>query len=221
MSVSVQEDLRALFAKSTVTADDAAVAKLAQLLVLLQQWNRAVNLTAVKDLHDMAVLHILDSAVISPLIGSLRCKDGAVPVNIADVGTGAGFPGLVLAVLNPDKQFTLIDSVGKKLAFVRAAATALKLANVRIVQGRVEELHFDTGFDLIVSRAFAPLERMVRWCLPLLSERGLFVAMKSHLEDEEVRAVPSEVHIERIEPLSVPTLQALRQAVVLSRTAAV
>lgn len=181
-----------------------------KLIELLAYWNKSLNLTAIRDEKEMALLHIMDSAVVSPLLGDARL--------IADVGTGAGFPGLVLALLNPDKEFTLVDSIAKKLAFVTTAATQLNLTNVKIVQARVEQLESDEGFEVIVSRAFAPLERMVNWCLPLLKPEGRFIAMKAHLTKEELSAVPSTVRTAKIESLQVPGLDALRQAVILTRT---
>lgn len=181
-----------------------------KLIELLSFWNKSLNLTAIKDKKEMALLHIMDSAVVSPLLGDARV--------IADVGTGAGFPGLVLSILNPDKEFTLVDSIAKKLAFVTTAATQLNLANVKIVQARVEQLESEEGFEVIVSRAFAPLQRMVNWCLPLLKPEGRFIAMKAHLTEEELSAVPATVRIDKIESLQVPSLDALRQAVILART---
>ncbi len=200
--------LQQLFARTELAVSPGQIEHFAVLIEMLEQWNRRLNLTAVRDPRQMALLHILDSAVISPLLPPA--------VDIADVGTGAGFPGLVLAELNPDKNFTLIDSIAKKLSFVAAAANELKLANVRIVQARVEQLAAGDGFDVIVSRAFAPLGRMVDWCLPLLRPTGRFIAMKSHLSAEELEAVPDTVRLERVVTLSVPELGALRQAVILT-----
>ncbi len=181
--------------------------KLLQLVEMLSVWNARLNLTAVRTREEMIVLHILDSAVISPL---LEGED------IADVGTGAGFPGLVLAILNPDRQFTLIDSVGKKLSFVTAAITSLKLKNVKVMLSRVEKIRNRT-FDEVVSRAFAPLGRMATWCLPILGEEGRMLAMKANLSEEELKDLPPGVKIKEIRHLTVPMLDATRQAVFLVR----
>ena len=158
-SAYLSEKIKELLLKTEVSFDDEKVQKLADLVVLLCTWNKALNLTSIKDPDDMVVLHILDSAVISPLL---------IGKNIADVGTGAGFPGLVLAILNPDKHFTLIDSVAKKLSFVKSASVALKLENVTLINDRCENIKPQVPFDCIVSRAFAPLGRMVEWCKYLL-----------------------------------------------------
>ena len=210
----VRTELRAylvkLFSQTSIALSAENAERFTRLIELLVHWNKALNLTAIKDEKEMALLHILDSAVLSPLLLPAEKR-------IADVGTGAGFPGLVLAALNPDKDFTLIDSVGKKLSFVQSAALELRLSNVKIIHGRVEQIKADPGFAVIVSRAFAPLERMAGWCLPLLAPQGRFIAMKAHLSPEELKAVPPTVKIDRIETLQVPTLAALRQAVVLTR----
>ena len=172
--------IKELLFKTAVVFDDEKVQKLAELVILLCKWNKALNLTSIKDPDDMVVLHILDSAVISPLLTGK---------NIADVGTGAGFPGLVLAILNPDKHFTLIDSVAKKLSFVKSASVQLKLENVTLINDRCENIKSLVPFDCIVSRAFAPLGRMVEWCIHLLDDKGIFIAMKANLEDSEIKEI--------------------------------
>ena len=197
-----------LLKQTEVKFDTQQVSKLAALVVLLKKWSNALNLTAIRDEKDIITLHILDSAVLSPLL---------LGKNIADVGTGAGFPGLVVAILNEDRHFTLIDSVAKKLSFVRTACIELGISNVDIINNRCENIVVDTPFDCIVSRAFAPLNRMVNWCLPLLSDNGSFIAMKANLTDEEIKAVPDSVKIEKIERLHVPNLDAMRQAVFITK----
>lgn len=188
-----------------IKADQETVNRLVTLIDLLASWNQKLNLTAIKDPNEMVVLHILDSAALSPLLP-------ATISTVADVGTGAGFPGLVLATLNPNLKFTLIDSIAKKLSFVRMAALKMGLENVEIVNKRVEEIK-DQKFDLVVSRAFAPLGRMCNWCLPILKEQGLMIAMKANLTEQEYKDVPHSVKIEEIVDLFVPMLDAKRQAV--------
>ena len=156
----------------------------------------------------MVLLHILDSAVVSPLI-----KDRGN--NIADVGTGAGFPGLVLAILNPDKHFTLIDSIAKKLSFVRTAMVSLNLNNISIINDRCENIKPDKKFDCILSRAFAPLCKIIEWCKDLISDEGVFLAMKANLEHDELDQIDKNTTIEEIIELKVPSLDAKRQAVVM------
>lgn len=203
--------LMSLFGQTSLSITDEQLEKLTIILEMLNTWNSALNLTAIRDVKQMAVLHILDSAVAAPVVASVEGVK-----HVADVGTGAGFPGLVLAVLHPELNFTLIDSVGKKLSFVRQVSARLKLSNVEMINKRCEEIEHEP-FDCIVSRAFAPIERMVSWCLPLLKDDGRFVAMKANLEQEELDAIPSSVQIERIEELHVPECYAKRQAVVLKK----
>ena len=202
--------IKDLMSKTEVVYTEEQLDKLATLVCLLSQWNNALNLTAIRDPKQMVVKHILDSAVVSPLIQN---KGN----NIADVGTGAGFPGLVLAILNPQIHFTLIDSIAKKLSFVRTAMVSLKLQNVTIINDRCENIKPENKFDCILSRAFAPLDKIVNWCKDLIKNDGVFVAMKSHLEEKEINDVPSTVKIEEIIPLQVPTLDAVRNAVILKK----
>lgn len=201
-----ENKLQQLLAQADIACSDEQIEKLVILLELLCKWNTSLNLTAIRDPKQMLILHIMDSAVISPLI----CGK-----NIADVGTGPGFPGLVLAILNPEKHFTLIDSIAKKLSFVRTAMVSLQLKNITIINERCENIQCDEKFDCIVSRAFAPLARFVEWCLPLIDEKGIFIAMKANLEEKELKDVPDSVKIDKIISLHVPELQATRQAVMM------
>ena len=189
-----------LISQTDISCSQDQLDKMATLVVLLEKWNKALNLTAIRDPMQMVVLHILDSAVVSPLIKNRGD-------NIADVGTGAGFPGLVLAILNPDKHFTLIDSIAKKLSFVRTAMVSLNLNNISIIN--------DKKFDCILSRAFAPLCKIIEWCKDLISDEGVFLAMKANLEHDELDQIDKNTTIEEIIELKVPSLDAKRQAVVM------
>ena len=199
--------LQELFEPNGARVSPEQLGQLVSLVKLLTDWNTTLNLTAIRDLDDILVLHIMDSAVISPL---LRGE------NIADVGTGAGFPGLVLAILEPGRRFTLIDSVAKKLSFVRTAMVELRIMNVSIVNGRCENLRPEPLFDTVVSRAFAPLDRFVSLCTRLIAPAGLFIAMKANLDESELKDIPKSVKIESIISLKVPGLSAKRQAVLLA-----
>lgn len=201
-------NIKNLIKKTEIECSEEQYDKLATLVELLAKWNNALNLTAIREIDKMVVLHILDSAVVSPLISD-KGK------NIADVGTGAGFPGLVLAILNPQKHFTLIDSVAKKLSFVRTAMVSLELKNVTIINDRCENIKVEQKFDCILSRAFAPLCKIIEWCENLIDDNGLFVAMKANLEEGELNELPENAEILENIPLSVPGLDAKRQAVVM------
>ena len=201
-------NIKNLMKKTEIECSEEQYDKLATLVELLAKWNNALNLTAIREIDKMVVLHILDSAVVSPLISD-KGK------NIADVGTGAGFPGLVLAILNPDKKFTLIDSIAKKLSFVRTAMTSLGLKNVTIINDRCENIVPEEKFECILSRAFAPLCKIVEWCENLIAESGVFICMKANLEDNELNDLPKNAQIESIIDLRVPSLDANRKAVIL------
>lgn len=201
-----------LLEQAKIQVSSEQLQKLTTIVEMLNHWNTALNLTAIKDPKQMVLLHIVDSAVLVPVLNDV--VEAHQVSNVADVGTGAGFPGLVLAIMRPDLQFTLIDSVGKKLSFVRQVVAKLQLQNVELINKRCEEIT-DHSFDCIVSRAFAPIERMVSWCLPLLGDSGRFIAMKANLEQDEIQAIPETVKIEHNIQLHVPTLDAVRCAVIL------
>ncbi len=208
---ALEHDLRSLLAQHEKAEirnlDNDTIGRLLSLTALLMKWNQSLNLTAIRKESEILRLHIMDSASISPyLIGD----------SIADVGTGAGFPGLVLAALNPERNFTLIDSVSKKLSFVRMAMVELGLKNVILINDRCEKIQ-NLQFDCIVSRAFAPLERMVSWCLHLLKEDGTFIAMKAKLDKSELNEIPTAVKLLKVETLCVPGVDAQRRAVFLTR----
>ncbi|MGH8323309.1 MAG: 16S rRNA (guanine(527)-N(7))-methyltransferase RsmG [Steroidobacteraceae bacterium] len=189
-----------------LTERDAA--RLQRLLDELERWNRTYNLTAITKREEMLTHHLLDSlAIHGDLCGSA----------VADVGTGAGFPGLPLAVLNPERRFTLIDSAGKKIRFVAHAAHALGLTNVEGVHARAESLHPRKPFDTVVTRAFAPLPEMLEKVLPLCGPQTRVLAMKGKWPREEVAAIPPGWRLESSRDLLVPGLDEARCALVLAR----
>lgn len=177
---------------------------LARYVELLSHWNQAFNLTAVREPAEMVTRHILDSAVLAPFIA-------AGPV--ADVGTGAGLPGIVLAVLLPDVSFTLLDSNGKKARFCRQAVTDLGLGNVAVTQARVEGYRPTERFVTVVSRAFASLADFASTTRHLVIEGGAFLAMKGAYPHDELKALPAGVHVRGVHPLEVPGLEAERHVV--------
>lgn len=189
-----------------LTERDAA--RLLQLLDELERWNRTYNLTAITRREDMVTHHLLDSlAVQSDLHGS----------TIADVGTGAGFPGLPLAVLNPERRFTLIDSAGKKIRFVNHAAHTLGLTNVEGVHARVEAMRPERPFDTVVTRAFAALPDMLENVAPLCGTQTRVLAMKGKWPADEVASLPPNWRVETSRELTVPRLDEARCVIVLTR----
>lgn len=182
--------------------------RLEDYLGLLVKWNAAYNLTAVRDPAQMRVQHLADcAAVIEPL----RRQLGGVarPVRILDVGSGGGLPGVVLAAAEPAWDVTCVDTVGKKAAFVRQVAGELSLPNLHAEHARVEALRA-RPFDLITSRAFASLADFAGLTRPLLAPGGVWMAMKGKRPDDEIAALPADVEVVRVEPLSVPGLDAER-----------
>jgi len=172
-------------------------------LTLLQKWNRAYNLTAIKNRDDMITRHVLDSLAIAPFIQGK---------NLLDVGAGAGLPGVPLAINNPDLQVVLLDSNGKKVRFMQEVKRALKLDNIEVIESRVEQYHPVSLFDTITSRAFSDLNQMLNWTNHLLDPHGIWVAMKGRYPEAELQAVklPFKVH-----DYTVPGLEGERCCVII------
>lgn len=172
-----------------------------QLLTYLQEfhkWNRAYNLSAVRDIDAMLDRHLLDS------LSVLAHVQARTPRRLIDVGTGGGLPGIPLAIALPDCQITLLDSNGKKTRFLFHIKTLLKLDNVSVENRRVEQFRPDQPFDIVISRAFASLADMVSGCEHLLSSEGLFMAMKGVYPEAELAEVEDRVELVQSHPLQVP-----------------
>lgn len=194
-----------------VALDAAQAAQLSRLLDELARWNKTYNLTAVTARHEMITHHLLDSLSVAPhLHGGL----------IADVGTGAGFPGLPLAVVQPQRRFTLLDSNGKKVRFVAHAARTLGLGNVEALQARAGEWTPPQAFDTVVARAFAPLPELVAQVAALCGPDTRVLAMKGRRDPAERAGLPAGWRIEADLDLEVPGLGAERHLLVLRPPAA-
>lgn len=163
---------------------------------LLMKWNKAYNLTAVRDPNEMIERHLLDS------LSVLKYFKDESP--ILDVGTGAGLPGIPLAIALPETQVTLLDCNSKKTRFLVQVVAELSLKNVQVTHERVERLSPITPFKVITSRAFASLEDMVNGCEHLLAKEGRFLAMKGRVPEEELAALPEHIHCLSTYPLFVP-----------------
>ena len=212
LSAALAAGLRAL----GLALDAAAQRRLLEYLALLQRWNAAINLTALREPAQMLTHHLLDSlAVLTPLRRELAARglDGAA--RILDVGTGAGLPGVVLAIAEPDWQVTCVDAVAKKAAFVTQAAALLGLPNLRAQHARVQGL--EGPFDVVTARAFAALADFVTWSRRALVPGGLWMAMKGRVPQDEIAALPDWVEVFHVEPLVVPGLDAERCLVWLRR----
>jgi 16S rRNA (guanine527-N7)-methyltransferase len=185
-------------------ADDQ-VEKLLDYLALLNKWNSVYNLTSVRDPMQMVTLHLLDSLAAVPAFAGAK--------NVLDVGAGGGLPGMVLAISRPDMKVSMIDTVHKKTAFLNQVKAELGLSNVTVYTKRVEQLEVKTKFDVITSRAFADLSDFVNWSGHLLEEGGRFIALKGTAPEDERERLPEPWKVQKLEPLTVPGLEAERHLV--------
>lgn len=199
------ENLNRLLAKTEIKLTDHQKSQLVGFVQLLDKWNKAYNLTSVRNLEEMLVKHIMDSLVVSPYLQG-NC--------FIDVGTGPGLPGIPLAIANPDKQFVLLDSLGKRITFIKNALRELGIANVVPVQSRVEEFT-ERQFDGVLSRAFASLYDMLNWCYHLPNENGKFYALKGVYDETEVQQIKRPVELLDVITLNVPELVGERHLVLL------
>ena len=187
-----------------LTPNPRQQALLLDYLGLLARWNKAYNLTAVRDEAAMVTRHLLDSLAIAPHIRGRR---------LIDVGTGAGLPGIPLAILFPEREFHLLDSNGKKTRFLFQVKTALRLDNMVVHQARVGSFVSTEPFDVVLSRAFASLGDMVDGCRHLLAPDGRFLAMKGAYPTDELEAVSTQYELKAVYPLAVPGLAEQRHLV--------
>jgi len=188
---------------------EATQAALITYVELLDKWNKAYNLTAIRDPKEMIPLHILDSLAISPYLYGSR---------LIDVGTGPGLPGIPLALAHPDKQFVLLDSNGKKTRFLTQVQLTLGLKNITIIQARAEAYKPDQLFDSVISRAFASLTDMLKMTYHLCAPTGRFLAMKGQYPESEINSLPPDFKVESVHALTIPGITAQRHLVVIEKS---
>ena len=193
-----------------VALSDSQAAQLLAYMALLNKWNKAYNLTAVRDPDEMVSRHLLDSLSVLPFVGAGRWLD---------VGSGGGMPGVILAIMLPDNEFTLLDSNGKKTRFVTQVKMELGLDNLQVVNSRVEAFSPDLSFDGIVSRAFSSLADFTHLTRHLSTVETQWLAMKGLYPDEELQLLPEDFRVQRSVELSVPGSVASRHLLILQRTA--
>ena len=179
-----------------------------EIIERLVKWNKAYNLTAIRDPKQMVILHLFDSLSIAPLLGTGR---------LLDVGTGPGFPGIPLAILEPEREYVLLDSNGKKTRYLKQLVHEMKLKQVTVLDSRVEQWQPERPFDVIVSRAFASLQKMTDLTDHLLAEDGVWQAMKGENPVQEQASLPKNIQLVSVEPVSVPQLNAERHLVTLKK----
>ncbi len=198
--------LSRLLDEAGISLTDHQKTQLVAYVDMLNKWNKAYNLTSVRDPNEMLVRHILDSIVVAPHLQGER---------FIDVGTGPGLPGIPLSIVRPECQFTLLDSLGKRVRFLKQVQHELKLENITPVQSRVEAFPAEPPFDGVISRAFASLNDMVSWCHHLPAEQGRFYALKGVMPEEEIAQLPAGYSVESAIKLKVPQLEGERHLVII------
>ena len=208
-SLKENPEARLLAGLVALGLDPALSAPLLAYLGQLVRWNEAYNLTAIRDPAEMVTRHLLDSLAVLPLVHG----------RVIDVGSGAGVPGLPLAIANPALQVTVLDSNGKKARFLRHAQRTLALANVEVAEARAESHAPARPFDTVISRAFGSLAEFLEATGHLAAAGGTWVAMKGKLDAREAAAIPARFEIKETRRLSVPGLAEDRHAIVIAARA--
>jgi len=214
-----EQELRVGLKALQLDLGDAQVGQLLDYQDLIGKWTKVYNLTAVRDPAEMMTHHLLDSlAAVLPLRLYLQKAGLGQGARLLDVGSGAGLPGVVIAICCPQVAVTCVDTVAKKAAFIKQAALALKLPNLSGLHARVETI--TTPFDVICSRAFASLADFTNWSADALAPQGAWMAMKGKHPAEEIAALPTSAEVFHVEQLQVPGLNAERCIVWMREKAA-
>jgi 16S rRNA (guanine527-N7)-methyltransferase len=208
---SLEKKLSDGLASLNIALPKDAQEKLIAYVRLIEKWNKVHNLTAVRELDKMITLHVLDSLTVLPFV--------AMKNNLLDVGSGAGLPGIPLAIARPDLRVTMLDSNHKKTAFLTQAKTELGLVNCEVINERVELWQTVKKFDAVISRAYSDLREFVDQAGHLLTRDGQMLAMKGVYPHEEILKLPTTFTVEKVAELHVPELDAKRHLVVLKQNA--
>jgi len=204
MTRSLELALREGLQQLPLTISDQQISQLLDYMSLLEKWNSAYNLTSIREPEKMLRLHLLDSLSIAPFVKGER---------IIDLGTGPGLPGIPLSIVYPERQFTLMDSNGKKTRFLFQVRNVLGLKNVTEIQSRVENYQPETPFDGVTSRAFTSLQQMVEKCAHLVGGGGRFYAMKGQYPTEELSALSKHYNVVASHQLQVPGVDGERHLI--------
>ena len=194
--------------KLGLSLTDQQIDALLGYLQLMHKWNKAYNLTSVRDPKEMLHKHILDSLAVAPYIQAKR---------YIDVGTGPGLPGIPLSIVCPSAHFTCLDSLGKRVRFMKQVAYELKLENVNPIQSRVEQHTPERLYDGVLSRAFASLSDMLTWCEHLIDSSGEFLALKGQYPQDELSDIPDNIALVSTHKLEVPYVVGERNLIVLKK----
>lgn len=178
--------------------------QLINFVLLIHKWNKAYNLTSVRDPQQMLIKHIIDSIVVAPYLTKSR---------YIDVGTGPGLPGIPLSIMHPDKHFVLLDSLGKRVRFMKQAGFEMGLTNIEPVQSRVEQYQSDLPLDGVLSRAFASIKDMLHWCQHLVDSKGEFLALKGQYPEQEIALLPEGFEVVESVELDIPALDGDRHLI--------
>jgi 16S rRNA (guanine527-N7)-methyltransferase len=206
--MSTADQLKSGLMALGLTLDLDTQQRLLDYIALIEKWNRAYNLTAIREPEKMVSHHLLDSLAVAL---HLRAK------RLLDVGSGAGLPGIPLALANPDTHVTLLDSNHKKAAFLNQAVMELKLKNAEVCSERVESWQTQNRFDVIISRAFSDMGEFVRLTRHLLAPGGMFAAMKGLHPYEEIAKLPPDCKVRQVLPLAIPGLEGARHLVLIGQ----
>jgi 16S rRNA (guanine527-N7)-methyltransferase len=205
---AIMNQLESALLELEIALPAAATAQLISYLELIAKWNRVYNLTAIREAEKALTHHVFDCLAVLP-----HLKGGRT----ADVGSGAGLPGIPLAVAHPDWRVTLIESNHKKSTFLTQALVELGIANAVVAAERVEAVEPAGGFDLVISRAFSDLPEYARLAGRLVAPEGTLAAMKGVYPDEELALLPPQWRVQEVIPLHVPGIEAARHLVLLKR----
>ena len=217
---AMETNLRQGLVDLGLVLSDLQVQQLLLYLDLIQKWTKVYNLTAVRDPAEMLTHHLLDSLAAVPALDRQLQAQGleSAPIRLLDVGSGAGLPGIVIAICRPDIMVHCVDTVAKKAAFVQQVAVTLKLPNLRGRHARVESL--TEPYDVVSSRAFASMVDFTNWSGGALAQRGVWMAMKGKHPEDEMAVLPAAVEVFHVEQLKVPGLDAERCMVWMRRALA-
>ena len=198
-------------AQMSVALSETQIENLLAYIREFDKWNKAYNLSAIRDIRQMVARHLLDSLSVVPWFVETRRRVDYV----IDVGTGGGLPGVPLAIMFPEKKFTLLDSNGKKTRFLFQVKTLLKLDNLTVENRRVEEFIPTQKFDVVISRAFASLQDMTEGCIQMLETGGVFVAMKGLFPQDELEPIANKIALLETHKLNVAETDGERHLLVL------